>query len=191
MSEAGGERAGEPMLERDTEIGLLRAMVGGAVAGEGRLCLIEGRAGIGKSRLLGEVRRLAEARGLRILSARGSVLEREFGYGVARQLFERVIAQADARQRLLTGPAAGAMPMFESPAGVAHDGAGSFAVTHALYWLVVNLATEGPVLVAVDDLHWCDPASLRALAYLARRLEGLPVLMVATVPAPRADVLSL
>ena len=52
---------------------------------------------------------------------------------------------------------------------------------HGLYWLFVNLSADGPLLVAIDDLHWCDLASLRFLTYLIRRLEGLPVLLVATV----------
>ena len=42
----------------------------------------------------------------------------------------------------------------------------------------MNLSAEAPLLLAVDDLHWCDRASLRFLAYLTRRLEGLPVLVV-------------
>ena len=68
--------------------------------------------------------------------------------------------------------------MFEEVAG---DGAvdhGSFAVLHGLYWLTVNLATTGPVVICVDDIQWCDSASLRYLAYLVKRLDGLPVLVV-------------
>ena len=48
---------------------------------------------------------------------------------------------------------------------------------HGLYWLTVNASSERPLVLAVDDLHWCDHPSLRFLAYLARRLEGLPVLV--------------
>ncbi len=52
---------------------------------------------------------------------------------------------------------------------------------HGLFWLTVNLTAERPVVLAIDDLHWCDRPSLRFLAYLARRLEGLPVLLVASL----------
>ena len=57
----------------------------------------------------------------------------------------------------------------------------SFAVLHGLYWLTVNLSAERPLLLAVDDLQWCDHPSLRFLAYLARRLDGLPVLVACGV----------
>ena len=50
---------------------------------------------------------------------------------------------------------------------------------HGLYWLTANLAAERPLLVLVDDIHWADLASLRWLAYLAQRLDGLAVTLVA------------
>ena len=68
-----------------------------------------------------------------------------------------------------------------SAAGGRRRGAASFAVLHGLYWLTLNLAAERPLLLAVDDLHWCDRPSLRFLAYLARRLDGAPVLAAATL----------
>ena len=58
---------------------------------------------------------------------------------------------------------------------------GSFAVLHGLYRLTVNLTADRPLLLGVDDLQWSDGASLRFLAYLVKRLEGLPVLVVTTV----------
>ena len=45
---------------------------------------------------------------------------------------------------------------------------------------MLNLAADRPLVLAVDDLHWCDRPSLRFLAYLTRRLEGLPVLLAVT-----------
>ena len=64
----------------------------------------------------------------------------------------------------------------------------SFAVLHGLYWLTVNLADRRPLLIAVDDAHWADEPSLRWLAYLAPRLEGLAVaLLVALRPGKPAS----
>src|SRR5213079_1899213 len=69
------------------------------------------------------------------------------------------------------------------------SGEGTFAVLHGLYWLTVNLCAERALMLAVDDLHWCDRASLRFLAYLARRLEDLPIVLVASLRSsePEAD----
>ena len=78
----------ELLLERDRELESLRAALAEAVGGEGRLALVEGPAGIGKSRLLAELRGRARRRTMRVLAARGSELEREFPFGVVRQLFE-------------------------------------------------------------------------------------------------------
>ncbi|HEV2774889.1 MAG TPA: LuxR C-terminal-related transcriptional regulator, partial [Solirubrobacteraceae bacterium] len=57
----------------------------------------------------------------------------------------------------------------------------SFAVLHGLYWLTANLAEEQPLLLCIDDLHWCDRPSLRFVAYLARRLEGLDALLAVSL----------
>ena len=68
-----------------------------------------------------------------------------------------------------------------SRAAVPGEDGGSFATLHGLYWLTLNLAGDNPLLLAIDDLHWCDRPSLRFIAYLARRLEGTPVLIAATL----------
>ena len=54
----------------------------------------------------------------------------------------------------------------------------SLATLHGLYWLTANLAARRPLLLALDDLHWCDLPSLRWLAYLLPRMEGLGLLIV-------------
>ena len=169
-------------LERDDELASLDALIEDAAAGhEARIAVVEGRAGIGKSRLIAAARERAAAAGLRTLSARGTELEREFPYGAVRQLFEPLRADQDEWERLLGGSATSALPVFEAPAA-ASGGDGlrdaSFATLHGLYWLTVNLTSEGPLMLAVDDLHWCDRPSLRFLAYLAPRLEGLPIVLV-------------
>ena len=184
-----GARA-DGLLERDGELTRLTALVRGALAGEARVVLVEGAAGIGKSRLLAEVRRDAAAAHMRVLAARGSELEREFPFGVVRQLYETTVADARVRERAFAGAAESARPIFDSLDVPGADGDASFAALHGLFWLTANLANEEPVLLAVDDLHWCDRPSLRFLAYLVRRLEGMPVLVAGTLrPAePGADV---
>ncbi len=174
--------AADELVERDHELRVLRGALADALDGQGRLALVQGPAGIGKSRLLQEVRRLGAEQGALVLSARGSQLEREFGFGAVRQLFEGTLADSGRRTELLRGAAASAASVFgEVTADPTARADGSFAVLHGLYWLTVNLAEQQPVVLAVDDVQWCDTGSVRALAFLLKRLEGLRVLVVATL----------
>ena len=184
--------SGSQLLEREHELASLDRAVHGALAGSSALVVVEGPAGIGKSRLVAETRRRASEAGLAVLSARGGELEREFPFGIVRQLFEPRLADEELRSRVLAGAAQSAAPVFDLPGEPAGDdlgGEGAFVSLHGLYWLTVNLSAEAPLLLAIDDLHWCDRASLRFLAYLARRLEDLPILVVASLrpSEPGAD----
>jgi DNA-binding CsgD family transcriptional regulator len=180
---------GDRLLEREREVATLAAVVDEVAAGRARVVLVEGPAGIGKTRLLAEARRRAGDTGLVTLAARGGELERDFPFGVVRQLFEPILVDDEVRARSLAGAAGTAWAVFE-PISEGEDGDRpedpSFASLHGLYWLTVNLSAGGPLLLVVDDLHWCDRASLRFLAYLARRIEGLPVMLVCSLrPAER------
>ena len=177
------------LLERDAELGAVAALVDAARSHAGRLLAFEGRAGMGKSRLLGATRERAETAGLRVVAARAGELETEFAFGVVRQLFEPVLATAEPAEReaLLAGAAALAAPLFGDAAGAAAApaGAASFPTLHGLYWLVANLSAQRPLLLSIDDLHWCDAPSLRWLAFLSRRLEGLALLVAVALRPPR------
>ena len=163
------------------------------VAGRGGTVLVQGPAGIGKTSLLGAVREAAPDRGLAVAAARGSELETAYAWGVARQLLEprlRGMSEA-ARERALGGAAALAAPvLLPERAGAAADADAAFGALHGLFWLVANLAADRPQLLVVDDLHWADEASTRFLAFLANRIDALPVVLVAAqrpgVTAPPA-----
>jgi hypothetical protein len=137
----------ELLLERDRELESLRAALADAADGDGRLALVEGPAGIGKSRLLAELRAAATEEDVRVLAARGSELEREFPFGVVRRLFESPLTDAELRERWLAGAAEPARAIFDvSELGA--DGIGadaSFAALHGLYWLTANVAADGPL----------------------------------------------
>ncbi|HKZ14614.1 MAG TPA: AAA family ATPase, partial [Solirubrobacterales bacterium] len=83
------------MLERDRELEALAAALADARAGSGRLAVVEGPAGQGKSSLLAAVATRAEGDGMRVIAARGREFERSFAFGAVRQLFERVLGDAD------------------------------------------------------------------------------------------------
>jgi DNA-binding SARP family transcriptional activator/DNA-binding CsgD family transcriptional regulator len=182
---------GPHIVERDDELTRLTRLFDEAAAGHGRVALIEGPAGIGKSRLLVELRARAGEADALVLAARGSELEREFPFGAVRQLFEAAVA--DPSSEALAGAAAPARAVFEPAAGDDAAGDASFSALHGLFWLCVNLASEGPLVLAVDDLHWIDRPSLRFIAYLTQRLEGLPILVATTLRSgePPTDPLLL
>jgi DNA-binding CsgD family transcriptional regulator len=171
------------LLERDRELGVIRDELAAARSGDGRCVLIEGPAGIGKSALMLAARTQARDDGFRVLSGAGGELETEFPYGVVRQLFEPALAGEPEAENLLAGAAALAQPVFAAEAAHRSPVGDSYGLEalHGLYWLTVNLAAAAPILVAVDDVHWCDGASLRFLLYLRRRLEGLPLLLLLAI----------
>jgi DNA-binding CsgD family transcriptional regulator len=180
------------LLEREAQVAALQALADAARGGDGRFAVIEGSAGIGKSRLLTEARAIAGSAGMRVLGARGGELEGGFAYGIVRQLFDALLASAspDLRREFLSGPAALSEPLFGASRLTASQDAsaeGSFALLHGLYWLAANVAFQQPTLFAIDDLHWADSPSLRWLLYLTRRLEGVPLLVAAGARPPEGE----
>ena len=123
-----------------------------------------------------------------MLGAAGREHERDLSFGVVLQLFEEVVALAgpDERAQRLAGAAAAAAPLLDPdaqpPAG---DDLGP--VLRGLHRLAANLAAERPLVLLVDDVDSCDPASL-AFLYLAERMATLPLTLVlacgSAVPRP-------
>ncbi|GAB2878239.1 BTAD domain-containing putative transcriptional regulator [Nocardioides pacificus] len=148
-------RSPDGLVDRERELAVLGTMLDDLAEARPGCVLVEGPAGIGKTRLLDEARRLAVGAGFSVRSARSSVLEQAFEYGVVRQLFDAVddVVRRDER----------------------------FAVLRDLSEITTNLAASAPLLLCVDDLQWSDEASLQFLAYLVKRLEGRPILIVLAV----------
>ena len=187
--EAGQRRARIPAARGTGSLFGREAELAAVAAGAGSLVFVEGHAGIGKTSLLEAARARARADGVRVLWGCGQELERGFGFGVVRQLFERVVSEAppDDRGRLLAGPAA----LASAAVGVepaadrgGHAPDSPFPIVHALYLLTTNLAEREGLVLFVDDAHWADALSLRFLDYLAARLQGVRVgVVVAARPA--------
>jgi DNA-binding CsgD family transcriptional regulator len=159
------------LRERERELAAVEVLL----ERRGRMLLLEGRSGIGKTSLVEAACARADELGHQVVQARGSSLESGFAFGVVRQLFERRLAEAGRgeREALLAGPAAAVRPLLSGEFAAQPAGDSWFAVLHGLYWLVVNLAASRPLLIAVDDAQWADESSLLWLAYLTPRLEGL------------------
>ncbi|MEJ7875761.1 MAG: AAA family ATPase, partial [Solirubrobacterales bacterium] len=170
-----------PLLQREEDLARLNGLVAGARAGEGTVALIEGAAGIGKTRLLGELHTRARSLGFLVLAARGAEIEREFAFGLVRQAFEPWLAHAGERERteVMSGAARFTAPVFaEAGASAPPDADPGYAVLHGLYWLCANLAVRQPLLLSFDDAHWIDLPTLRFVSFLGRRLEGMNALVV-------------
>ncbi|WP_329525483.1 ATP-binding protein [Streptomyces sp. NBC_01462] len=147
----------------------------------GALLAFAGRAGIGKTTLLAEVRRRAAAKGCTVLSARGGEQEQRVAFHVARQLLQPHLAgfsEAELRASLgswyaIVGPALGLCAASE---GAPPDQQGLRA---GLDWVLTHLAVQrAPMALVLDDAHWADPESLSWLAAFAPRAEELPLLLV-------------
>lgn len=168
------------LLERDREIASLVDAVASAAAGRPGMVFIEGEGGIGKTRLLLEARDRAAEAGVQLRSARGSEREQRLPYAVVAQLFATEWDE----------PGTTAPKGSDGADATAHDG--SFATLAALLRVTEGVADAGPLMLVIDDLHLADEPSLQFLAYLARRLDRLPVTVLATLrPFERTATASL
>jgi DNA-binding SARP family transcriptional activator len=154
-----GRMASSPILGRDEELALLRAGLDDALAGRGRLFLVVGEAGSGKTRFADEVASLAKQRGARILWGRGWAGGGAPAYWPWRQ------AMRDAGH-----------PLPEPAAG---DEAARFQFFEAVTEAVRAEASEQPLLLVFDDLHSADDGSLLLLEFVASELPEMSALVLA------------
>src|SRR6476469_4682946 len=153
---------GESLLERTSELRIITSRLDAAVAGAGGVLVVEGPAGSGKTRLVDYACTAAAERGLRVLVARASPLEREFGFGIVRDMLTPVLRNPTERSILMQGGARLAGHALD----LVDSGAATFAVLHGIYWMIAGMAERQPLLLAVDDVHWADVASMRALLHI-------------------------
>ncbi|MCX5416825.1 LuxR C-terminal-related transcriptional regulator [Streptomyces sp. NBC_00059] len=149
------------LLERGPALALLAAEAARAVDGSGRLVLFRAPTGTGRSALLEAAAGLGSGLGMRVLRAHASAESSGIPLALVRQLL---------------GPPHGLGALHDD----APEGTDHLALSSRLWQSLCERAAESPLLVTVDDAHLADQASLRWLAEGARRLAGMPVLMVVT-----------
>ena len=186
------------LLQRSEELAALERQLQQIRAGAGRVFVVQGPAGVGKSSLVRAVVQSASGAGVRVLSACGGPLEQEAGWGVVRQLFGPTAAGPEW-EHLGVGAAALARRVLDpDPFAPTPTGDAAHAASYGLSWLAYGLAERRPTLLVVDDVHWADGPSLRWLAQLSGHLADLRLGVLcavrsgepATEPATLADLMA-
>jgi DNA-binding CsgD family transcriptional regulator len=165
------------LVGRDEELAFLADFVRGLGERPGAV-LVRGEPGIGKTALWRESLAAAERHGVRVLAARCAEAEMPIPLGTVTDLLDPVFPEvadtlAEPQRHVLS-----AVLGLETDGRVRPD---RLALPRALVAALRALAAAAPVLVAVDDVQWLDPTSVRALAFVARRTGDAPIGMLATL----------
>ena len=171
---------------RAAEISVLGEALDRAAAGQLAVVLIEGEAGIGKTRLLAGALADARGRGMQVAAGRAGELEQARPFGLVAAAFGCARSSPDPRRAAIAGLLAAGGDAARGPITVTSDPGLRFRAVDAFADLAEELALSGPLVVGADDLQWADPSSLLTLAALSRRLAYLPVALVGCLrPSPR------
>ena len=155
-----------PLVGRNNELALLAEYLAAARAGRGRLVLIGGEAGMGKSALAGELARQAADAHLPVVS----------GHCYDRTETPPYAPWIQIVRHIQTFPGGANAPPLPSPDGAT----GQADFFGQVRDLLAARSAERPLVIVVEDLHWADNASLDLLRFVARGLADLPLLLVAT-----------
>ena len=171
-----GSASGEetPLLGRFEEQGLLTSLLD-EVATRGQALVLRGEPGIGKSRLLSECERAARERGMTVLATAGVQSEAHLPFAGLHQLLRPV--RDRARELRDVQRAA-----LDAAFGLAQEAAPErFRIAMAALDLVSDVAADAPLLLVVEDVHWLDRPTADVLAFVARRIESDPILLLAAI----------
>jgi DNA-binding CsgD family transcriptional regulator/tetratricopeptide (TPR) repeat protein len=152
------------LVERDAALEVLSQLLGRARHGRGGAVFVVAGAGLGKTTVLDQGCKLA-APFARVGAAQGDVMESSLAFGMMTALFDDLGAPG--------------LPEHMDKRRSADDAQASHFYRR-LGWLE-EISAGGPVVLAIDDLHWSDPDSLRLLSYLCRRISRMPVAVIATL----------
>jgi DNA-binding NarL/FixJ family response regulator len=177
------------LVGRDVELQRLTAALTAVRAGNGRCVLVSGEAGIGKSRLIAELRATATESGFTGLAGHCYDQDRSFPYAPLIDVLRPIVAHIPAANLLATlgplayelvrilpelaGQLAGAQPDRALDAGVERR-----RLFEALSSLLLHQTEVNPLLLIVEDLHWCDEATLDFLLYMVRHTADRPILIL-------------
>ena len=165
-------------MGREAELALAVAAVGELTEGRASALVIEGEAGIGKTRLVQSIVDAARSHGAAVFCGQAHPFERTRPFGVVAAALDLSRRSPDPRRAAI-----GALLTGEGPARAAGDG--QYRVVEEIVDLVETSCAERPVLLVAEDLHWADGASLSAILSMARQLPLAALLVVVTArPSP-------
>ena len=163
-----------PLVGRRSEVAAVRSLVDRFADGRGGVLLVEGEAGIGKTRLALEAVGLAERRGATVLRGVAADVDRTQPFRAVAEALGAVRGSRDERRRAIADRL------------VSDASAAGFRIREACVDLVEQLALQAPVLLVLEDAHWADPSSLDVLRLLASSTNDLPLGILVTLrPTPR------
>jgi DNA-binding NarL/FixJ family response regulator len=169
------------LVGRDTELGHLDAALDALDDGAPAYVALEGEPGIGKTRLLDELRARAQARGHVVLSGAAAEFEREMPFSVWVDALDDYVRAQDFASKAGWDESLAAELGQVLPSLRGADGGGAvpderFRAHRAVSRLLGLVADESPLVLVLDDLQWSDAASIELIAALARRAPDAPVL---------------
>lgn len=166
--------AAAELVGRDREKDVIMNLLN-RISHQGGALLIHGEAGVGKSALLAAAAGMAQDRGMRVLTTAGVQSETNLSFAALHQLLRPALAQANnlpASQR----------EAIRAAFGLSASGASDlFLIALAALELLSEMADRSPVLVIADDVQWLDRSSADVLAFVARRLQWDPIVLLASV----------
>lgn len=163
-----------PLLGRDAEVELLASLLDGIQEGGGGLVLY-GEPGIGKSRLLAVAAALARERRFTVLSAAGVQSEAHLPFAGLHQLLRPLRFRA-------AGLPAAQRAVLDAAFGLGQEPAPErFRIAMAVLDLLGEAAADAPLLVLAEDAQWLDRPTMEVLAFVARRLQSDPIVLLAAV----------
>jgi len=169
------------MVGRDGELGRLLTLLDDAEAGRSVVALVSGDAGVGKTRLISEVTRLAAARGFTVLSGQCAELGDSVPYLPLADALRGAAQSTGVRDALSSRPALGRL-LPEGGDGPIADSDRSGLARQQMFGgvlgLLAELAAAAPVLLVLEDLHWADTSTRDLVTFLSRMLHRERVALI-------------
>ncbi len=169
------------MVGRDGELGRLLTLLDDAEAGRSVVALVSGDAGVGKTRLIGEVTRLAAGRGFTVLSGQCAELGDSVPYLPLADALRGAAQSTGVRDALSSRPALGRL-LPEGGEGPIADSDRSGLARQQMFGgvlgLLAELAAAAPVLLVLEDLHWADASTRDLVTFLSRMLHRERVALI-------------